>query len=405
MLSEGKHPLGRADSSLDAQNDRLSRRRFLRLAGLAPLALAACGQTIAGQAAATASGSPAPASAAAVASAGAKPAASAAATSKPSALSSAASSIGSALSPPAQTIAVFNVGSKDVTLIDAASNEVTGTKPLGAAVRWLGEEQAYWDGKLIWTYDFPNNKLEVLAIDPARWQVAKRIPAGNGPGHSVILSKDHKTATINVAGDNKLLAFDTSSNAQTASVDVGKFPCDLDNSSDGKVLYSPERDQDTVAMFDSGTLKLMKRVQFPSGTKPHMLRVSPDGQTVWVQTAAAGTNVVLKASDLSTLATAKVGKTPVTNAWSPDGKWSLVTNQGENTATLIDAATFKPVKTITVGQSPSVVSFRQDGKFAYVTVTGANSVAVIDTATWTVAKTLRAGQQPQGVIVLPPNPR
>jgi YVTN family beta-propeller protein len=309
------------------------------------------------------------------------------------------------LSPPSQTIAVFNVGSKDVTLIDAASNEVAGTKPLGAAIRWLGEEQAYWDGKLIWTYDFPDNKLEMLAIDPATWQVVKRIPAGNGPGHSVIVSKDRKTAAINVAGDNKLLAFDTSSNAQTAAADVGKFPCDLDDSSDGKILYSPERDQDTVAMFDAATLKLVKRVEFPSGSKPHMLRVSPDGQTVWVQTAEAGTNVVLKASDLSTLATEKVGKTPVTNAWSPDGKWSLVTNQGENTATLFDATTFKPVKTITVGQGPAIVSFRQDGKFAYVAVTGANSVAVIDTATWTVAKTLRAGQQPQGVIILPPGPR
>lgn len=379
----------------------LTRRRFLWLAGLAPLALVACGQTIAGQATATASGSAAAKTGAAggAASASAKPAASAAA--KPSALSS----LSSALSPPAQTIAVFNAGSKDVTLIDAARNEVVDTRPLGASVRWLGEEQSYWDGKLIWTYDFPNNKLEVLAIDPATWQVTKRIAAGDGPGHSVIVSKDRKTASVNVAGDNKIVSYDTASSAQVASIDVGKFPCDLDNSQDGKVLYSPERDQDTVAMFDAASLKLIKRVEFPPGSKPHMLRVSPDGQTLWVQTAAAGTNVVLKSSDLSTLATEKVGKTPVTNAWSPDGKWSLVTNQGENTASLIDASTYKPVKTITVGQSPGVVSFRQDGKFAYVAVTGANSVAVIDTATWTVAKTLRAGQQPQGVIIVPPNPR
>ncbi|HEX6513668.1 MAG TPA: hypothetical protein VF157_15300 [Chloroflexota bacterium] len=370
----------------------MTRRRFLWLAGLAPLALAACGQTIAGQATPSAAAS----------SAAAKPAASVGASAKPSGL---ASAVSSALSPPAQTIAVFNVGSKDVTLIDAAQNEVAGTKPLGAAIRWLGEEQAYWDGKLIWSYDFPDNKLAVLAIDPSIWQIVKTIPAGNGPGHSVILSKDRQVASVNVAGDNKLLSFDTSSNAQVASADVGKFPCDLDSSSDGVTLYTPERDQDTVAMFEAGTLKLIKRVQFPAGSKPHMLRVSPDGQTVWVQTAEAGTNVVLKASDLSTLATEKTGKTPVTNAWSPDGKWSIVTNQGENTATLFDAATYKPVKTITVGQSPGIVSFRQDGKFAYIAVTGANTVAVIDTATWTVAKTLRAGQQPQGVIVLPPNPR
>jgi YVTN family beta-propeller protein len=367
-------------------NGRLTRRRFLWLAGFAPAVLAACGQTIAGQASSSAS---APASA--------KPAPS-------SAAASAISSVASALSPPRQTVAVFNVGSKDVTLIDAASNEVTDTKPLGASIRWLGEEQAYWDGKLIWTYDFPDNKLQVLAIDPSSWQVVKRIDAGNGPGHSVILSQDRKTAYINVAGDNKVLGFDTSTSALVHAADVGTFPCDLDNSSDYQVLYTPERDQDTVAALNATDLSLIKRVNFPAGSKPHMLRVSPDGQTVWVQTAQAGTNVVLKASDLSVLSTEKVGSTPVTNAWSPDGKWSIVTNQGGNTATLFDATTFKPVKTITVGQSPGIVSFRQDGKFAYIAVTGTNSVAVIDTATWTVAKTLKAGQQPQGVILLPPNP-
>ncbi len=39
-----------------------------------------------------------------------------------------------------------------------------------------------------------------------------------------------------------------------------------------------------------------------------MLRVSPDGKEVWVQTADANTNVVLDASDLSVLATQPTGK-------------------------------------------------------------------------------------------------
>ena len=295
----------------------------------------------------------------------------------------------------------FNVGSKDVTVIDPGTNEVTETKPLGASIRWLSNALPYWDGASIWSYDFPQNKLEVLSIDPTSWKVTKRVPVGDGPGHAVVLSKDLKAATVNVAGDDKLVTLDTAGGNVLRSAPVGKFPCDLDISPDGAVVYTPERDQDTVAMFESSSLKLVKRVSFPSGSKPHMLRVSPDGQTVWVQTAAAGTNVVLKASDLSTLSTEKVGKTPVTNAWSPDGQWALVVNAGENTVTLFNAKTFKPVRNVTVGQGPSNVSFRSDGKFAYVSVTGSNTVSVIDTATWQATKTLKAGQQPQGLIVLP----
>ncbi|HEU0168851.1 MAG TPA: hypothetical protein VFS62_13820 [Chloroflexota bacterium] len=394
-----------------SQREPLTRRRFLYLAGLSPLALAACGQTLAGQSSSPSGAASKPAGSANAGAPSSAPATSGSAAASPSIAASAASkpsastALASGLTPPAQTIAVFNTGSKDVTLVDAAKNEVADTKPLGAAIRWLGEEQDYWDGKLVWTYDFPNNKLAMLGIDPTTWQVAKTYQAGNGPGHSVVLSQDRKIASINVAGDNKILSFDTASGNQVASFDSGKFPCDLDNSTDYKVLYTPERDQDTVAALDAATLKLIKRVSFPTGNKPHMLRVSPDGQTIWVQEAAAGNNVVLKASDLSVLAREKSGNTPVNNAWTPDGRFSIVTNSGETTVSLFDAQTYKLIKTIEVGQGPSVVSFRQDGKFAYVSLTGANALAVIDTATWTVAKTVKTGQMPQGVIILPPSPR
>jgi len=49
--------------------------------------------------------------------------------------------------------------------------------------------------------------------------------------------------------------------------------------------------------------KLVKTISFPARSKPHMLRASPDGKEVWVQTAEANTNVVLDASDLTVLAT------------------------------------------------------------------------------------------------------
>jgi len=58
---------------------------------------------------------------------------------------------------------------------------------------------------------------------------------------------------------------------------------------------------------------LVKTVSFPARSKPHMLRVSPDGKEVWVQTADANTNVVLGADDLSVLSTEPTGKSPVAN--------------------------------------------------------------------------------------------
>jgi DNA-binding beta-propeller fold protein YncE len=304
-------------------------------------------------------------------------------------------------SSSAETVYVFNVGSKDVTLIDAAARQTRDTRPLGAAVRWLSNEQTYWDGQLIWTYDFPENKLQAIGIDPRNVAVSKTIPdLGTGPGHSLMLMPDKKTAAINVAGDNMIAVIDVASGQITRKVPTGKFPCDLHFTPDGRYAYTPERDQDTVSMFDTTTWSLVKTVNFPAGSQPYMLRVSPDGKEVWVQTSKLDQNTVLSAEDLSTLATMPTGKGPVTNAWSVDGKYSIVSNESDTFASVFDAKNYKEVARLMVGQGATNVGFTRDGATGFMSVTGANSVAVIDMSKLNVVSQLKAGTQPQGLIVL-----
>jgi DNA-binding beta-propeller fold protein YncE len=147
------------------------------------------------------------------------------------------------------------------------------------------------------------------------------------------------------------------------------------------------------------TRRLIKTVAFPARSKPHMLRVSPDGKEVWVQTADANTNVVLNADDLSVLATEPTGKYPVTNSWTPDRRYSIVTNGKDTFAQIFDARTFKEVKRLAIGPGGSNVGFSKDGKTAFIAVTGANAVAVIDVEKLALARQIQAGAAPQGLIV------
>jgi len=124
-----------------------------------------------------------------------------------------------------ETVYVFNVGSKDVTLIDVASRQVRETRPLGSSVRWLSNEQTYWDGARIWTYDFPNNQVQALAIDPRSVAVTKTIPGlGKGPGHSLVVLPDKKKAAINVAGDNLIVFLDLEHGQVDSTLTTGAFP-------------------------------------------------------------------------------------------------------------------------------------------------------------------------------------
>ena len=298
---------------------------------------------------------------------------------------------------------VFNFASKDVTIVDVAKNTVVATRPLGAAVQWLSSEQRYYDGANIWTHDFSvNNKVRAIAVDPKEITIVKSVDTGgNGPSHSLMLTPDFKTAYVNVAGSDLVSVIDTGAGQATDKIATGKFPCDFHCTEDAKFGYVPERDQDTVSKIDMTTRKVVKTVDFPKGSKPYMLRVSPDGKEVWVQTGGVNTNNILDPDTLEIKETVPVGKGPVTNAWSPDGKYVILILNGETYVEVYDARTRKSVKQVQVGQGPADVSFTPDGKFVYVCVPGTNSLAAIDMTSLTVAAQIPVGKMPHGVIIMP----
>ena len=120
---------------------------------------------------------------------------------------------------------VFNTASEDVTLFDPATNRITDTQPTNAVVRWLSNEQHYWDGESIWTYDFPDNELRAIAIDPESLQVASEVPVdGSGPGHSFVLSPDNKRGFVNSAGSDFLAVVDPTAREVIERVEMGAFP-------------------------------------------------------------------------------------------------------------------------------------------------------------------------------------
>ncbi len=152
-------------------------------------------------------------------------------------------------------------------------------------------------------------------------------------------------------------------------------------------------------MLDTETLKITQRAEFPEGSRPWMLRVSPDGKVVYVQTAS-GSNVVLDARTLETLHTEKLGNGPVTTAWSPDGRYNFVTHFNDSWVAVLEPHSGRLTKKLEVGGSSANVSFRPDGAFGYVAVSDQDEVAVVEMESLEVEKRLGTGKEPMGLIVL-----
>jgi len=92
-------------------------------------------------------------------------------------------------------------------------------------VRWLSNEQRFWDGQYIWTYDFPEDTVRAIAIDPRAVTVARaHATGGAGPAHSLMLTADRSTAWVNVAGGDYLAVLDLGTGEIVDEIRTGKFP-------------------------------------------------------------------------------------------------------------------------------------------------------------------------------------
>ncbi len=132
-----------------------------------------------------------------------------------------------------------------------------------------------------------------------------------------------------------------------------------------------------------------------------MLRVSPDGKEVWVQTGRANTNVVLDAETMQTLVTTPAGKQPVEAAFQPnDGRYGLITHFDDTFVLVLDRQTGREVTRIEVGAAQANASFTSDGAIAFVTITGADSVVAIDMIQLAVVARFKVGGQPMGLVLL-----
>jgi YVTN family beta-propeller protein len=159
-----------------------------------------------------------------------------------------------------------------------------------------------------------------------------------------------------------------------------------------------------VTKIDTATRAIVRTVPFPAGSRPYMLRVTPDGARLWVQTAEANTNVILDAETLEVLKTTPTGRGPVTSAMQPGpGRYGIITHVSDSIVLVLDAATGAEVKRIDVGTTQANVSFTPDGATAFVSLAGGDEVAAIDMTRLEVAARIKTGRRPTGLVILTPD--
>lgn len=196
-------------------------------------------------------------------------------------------------------------------------------------------------------------------------------------------------------GSNDVSFIDAASGAVTRTSAVGKRPRGMRVSPDGQHVFvalsgsprggphvdestlpPPDRSQDAIGVLEVGAGALRGRL--PSGNDPEAVDVSPDGRLLVVANEDSAQASLLQSDSGALVARIDVGLEPEGVRFSPDGSYVYVTSEASDRIDVIDVAEARVVANIPTGKRPRYVVFSADGHRAYVSCELAARVDVLD---------------------------
>ncbi len=319
--------------------------------------------------------------------------------------------------PPIRVF-VTNEQSGDLTVIDAATNTVIATAPLGKRPRGI---QVGPGGKFLYvalsgspsappgvdekTLPPPDRSADGIGeIDADTYKVTRVIKAGNDP-EQLAVSADGMRLYVANEDAAQVSVVDVPSGNVIATVKIGEEPEGVSIRPDGKVVYVTSEEDGAVFAIDTETNKMMKRI--PVGSRPRSIGFLPDNSRAYVSLENDGAVAVIDAKQHKFLHLMKLegqGNTPKARPMgikvAADGSVVYITTGRFGHLFFADPAKTAASSSIEVGQRPWGIALSPDAKTAYTANGPSNDVSVVDLGAKTVTKKIPAGRGPWGIAVV-----
>jgi len=247
----------------------------------------------------------------------------------------------------AQNAYITNAASNTVSVIDTATNTVTGLPiPVGILPRGVAVTP---DGGKVYVANTGSNTVSV--IDTATNSVVGTIPVGNGPT-GVAVTPDSSKVYVTNPGTNTVSVIATATNTVVSTIPVGNC-VGVAVTPDGSKVYVANEVSASVSVIDTATNTVVGTI--PVGNFPIVfpigVAITPDGSKVYVTNGASAVSVIDTATN-TVVGTIPVGSLPWGVAVTPDGSKVYVANFNDNTVSVIATATNTVVSTVPVGLIP-----------------------------------------------------
>jgi len=247
-------------------------------------------------------------------------------------------------------------------------------------------------------------------IDPLSAKQVARIAEGATTGHEVAVSLDGKTAYVPIYGDSSvgesgtdgrdIVVIDIASRKVVNRLDFGhgvRPHCVLLNPNDGLLYVTTELDR-TVTVINPKTLRVVGVI--PTGQEQsHMLAISHDGRFGYTANVGPGTVSVLDIRARKLLSVIPVSTKVQRISISADDRLVFTADQAKPRLAVIDTATNKLQTWIALAAPAYGTTATRDGRWLLVCVPAASQVTVVDMRTLQVVRTIPVPKVPHEIVI------
>ncbi|MFH1150288.1 MAG: hypothetical protein V1748_07425 [Actinomycetota bacterium] len=303
------------------------------------------------------------------------------------------SPFGVGVNPTTNKIYVANKLTNNVSVINGVTDTVTATVVVGASPEGVGVNPT--TNKIYVTIPGSNN---VSVIDGVTDTVTATVGVGNQPRGVGVNPTTNKIYVANELTGN-VSVIDGVTDIVTATVGVGAWPADVGVNPATNYIYVSINGSNNVSVIDGATDTVTATVGV--GTSPFGVGANLTTNRIYVVNKASNdVSVIDGATDIVTT-TVGVGTSPNGVGANPATNKIYVANNGSNDVSVINGVADTVTTTVGVGTSPEGVGVNPTTNKIYVANGGSNNVSVIDGATDTVTTMVWVGTNPEGVGVNP----
>jgi YVTN family beta-propeller protein len=163
-------------------------------------------------------------------------------------------------------------------------------------------------------------------------------------------------------------------------------------------LFVCDQSKSLVVVYNPNSMKWDTFIEFPMGSSPRSLAVSPKGDQIYVCESAASTVATVDLATKKVTQRTKVLNGPGDIAITPDG-YTLIVSSGTGHVSFISTLTNRVVGIVTCGKMPSNVILSKKHKLAFVANRVSNTVSVIDTTQRKLITNISVGEGPTGLAL------